>query len=782
MKRINTIFLSLILIFPFFAIAQLTVPEALGVYGGRINAITGISIHSDTSRIFISTESANTAFWADVYTGVSPSFGDFTVIPGMDGSAGYGSWIHSIGAHETSGKFFFIHEGTGINSIEHDGISATNVVLGNPQTFLIQDDYLLYLEGNDLHFGLLDASGNYTAGTGSPVGLGTVNDMATIAISPASDSVYVFVAGITPVIYKLSDQYTALSGSTTYSNISPGGLSTSVFWQAFGVGFDGRLCIGGSTDTEKWFAWSDDEINWTEYDTGLGGVSGPNLAFSGNTTSYYVYFANGYNNNNGTSANDWSGFGVIGGDETHPNDGAVFADPNNNAICYMTTDMGIGASEDNGVTIFEINDGVEAVQVEDVDMDDTKNVAWVASKSGVRKVSNYQTSPVWTVPMYPFDDGSPYFSADMNPADTNSAYVGNVRIYKTEDGGASWVQSFTPEDPPYSFSQIGTNATAIEVFRGDTNIVFAGFSQWNSDKGGLFYSMDAGITWDQLLIEVSSIGQDVDVDDIVFNIEGTDTVAYIGVEYDVTTLQGRSIYRITKSGSTWSVAQDMDAGGTSVGYAITATIRDLEVSITGDTIFSCGTDAGNNHPVAYYKPISATNLWTPFSTSGFPFVAGKQGRAITIGVDTVYCAVDNEIYIYPTVGTSWSTGYSYPAGMEINVLYWDELFVGTSTGLYGHYGDGTSGVKENENEKSDFVKVYPNPAKDLTILEFKLTEPETINIHVVDLLGKARYFKQEYLRNGIHKISLDLSKFENGIYLLQVRNDEQKQIIRLIVL
>ena len=73
------------------------------------------------------------------------------------------------------------------------------------------------------------------------------------------------------------------------------------------------------------------------------------------------------------------------------------------------------------------------------------------------------------------------------------------------------------------------------------------------------------------------MGQDVDTFDIVFNKEGSDTVAYVGVQAYLTT-SARSIYKVTKSGSTWTVAQDT---GT-----IWATVRDVEVSLTDGTIFA----------------------------------------------------------------------------------------------------------------------------------------------------------------------------------------------------
>ncbi|GAB4418789.1 MAG: hypothetical protein OHK0039_30570 [Bacteroidia bacterium] len=42
--------------------AQLSAPRVEAVYGGRINAIRSIARGADSSRVYITTESANTAF------------------------------------------------------------------------------------------------------------------------------------------------------------------------------------------------------------------------------------------------------------------------------------------------------------------------------------------------------------------------------------------------------------------------------------------------------------------------------------------------------------------------------------------------------------------------------------------------------------------------------------------------------------------------------------------------------------------------------------------------
>lgn len=689
--KITILALAALLVFSFSTYAQLSPPDVESVYGGRINTITGYALTPDTSRIFISTESANSIFYTDIYTNTSlPGYNSFTAMPGADANAGYGLSIRSMAVHETSGYLFFAHE-TGLFAT-HPGSTVNKTIISGPyiNSVVIVGNIILFSDGPHLYFGTLDAAGNYTAGSGSPLTIPwSGGPSQNIIVHPKTDSVYIFVASASPNLYKLSDPYTTLSGTTTVNTISLASLSSSVSWSAFGIAPNRRLFIGGNDGMNKYISYSDDELTWISYSTGVGGVSGPNIAFSGDSLNFYMYFASTYNDNNGLPG-AWHGFGDIGGYQTHANDGSVFTDPVNSSIVYMTTDQGIGSSVNNGETIFEIDNGVEAVWVRDFDMTPTKYTGWLASKSGIRRVDNYKHAPSWTNAIFPMGDGSPYYSAEMDLIDTTTVYVGNVRVYKTTDNGNNWNQVFSPENSPYNFSNVGTKAYALEICDFDHNIVFAGFENQDAAKGGVFYSTDAGATWNQILIEVTSVGEDIDVSDIVFNIEGADTVAYVSAIYDLSAPQGRSVYRLVKSGSIWTPAQDMDAAGTSVGYPITATIWDLQVSTTGDTIFAAGTDAGTNHPIAYYKPLNTTGLWTPFTLSGFPIMPGKEATATTIGIDTIYCAVDNEVYYLDLAsGASWVSGYTYPVGTRINFLYYDELLVGTDFGMFGHLGTGT---------------------------------------------------------------------------------------------
>ncbi|MCF7903362.1 MAG: T9SS type A sorting domain-containing protein [Candidatus Marinimicrobia bacterium] len=755
--------------------AQLSAPNVENVYGGRINAITAVPLGVDSSRVFISTESANSMFYADVHSvTATPSFGSFAIVPGLGAGDGYGSGIQLIAGHAGSGTVVFAHDrGIMEANVAAGAITALDTNSGYPSTLNIRGNTILYVTGPNLHFGQLDSAGNYTQDVNSPVpGLPFLNQ-PTLFISTLDDSVYLFSQGSTPNLYKLSDTYDGLTSATTYRDISPTTLSTTVMWTSFGVAPSGRLFILGSEASGKYAAYSDDETTWTSYATGIGGAAGKNIAFTGDSSNYKVYWASCYNDSNGLSGH-WLGFGNMG-QETHPNDGAVFTGQANPSIIYMTTDQGIGASINGGKNIFEIDDGVEAVQVNDMDMTVDKNTAWIASKSGIRHVVDYQTSsPLWTTAMFPNGDGSPYYSVAMNPEDSTTVYAGNLRVYKTTDEGATWNQVFSTENPPVSWGGFGVKALALEVCPYDPNIVFAGFEIADSLAGGLFYSTDAGAAWDQLLLEETVSGYDVDVTDVAFNIEGTDTVAYVSALYDLDFPSGRSIYRLTKSGSSWTVARDMDASGTSTGTTIVATIWDLEVSATGDTIYAAGTDAGINHPVAYYKPIDGTGLWTPLSITGFP--TEKEATAIEIGVDTVYCAVGSDIYYLPLAGSSWDLGYSYPVGTRVNFLYWDDLLAGSDLGLYAFFGSPVTTVNgDSKRLPTDYTlyQNYPNPFNPSTIISYSLPITSQVRLTIYDVIGREVATLVNTVQTaGLHKVTFDAANLATGIYFYQIQTGD----------
>ena len=98
MKNFRIVFVLMLLLSTTEIYSQLSAPDPEAVYGGRINAFSIIQTSGSTSQIFISTESANSIFYADVTTSGSPVFSAFSVMPGVGADDGYGSGIRTMAA------------------------------------------------------------------------------------------------------------------------------------------------------------------------------------------------------------------------------------------------------------------------------------------------------------------------------------------------------------------------------------------------------------------------------------------------------------------------------------------------------------------------------------------------------------------------------------------------------------------------------------------------------------------------------------------------------------
>lgn len=768
----------------------LTSPVAEGVYGGRVHAITSYSLGSDSSRIIITTESANTMFYADVQSdpvGSPAALGSFQTVPGADDDDGFGGNINKLTSHENSGYAYFISAGQ-VYRVHPTGGSATSIYSGNANHLFVKDDYLFVVEGSDLHFGMLDASGNYTASTASPVSIAGSGLSAPplLDFDPVTDIIWVYVEGTSPELYMCSDAYHSLSSSSSFTNVSLSGMiKPGVDYRTFGVAPDQKIYIMGNhypsgSNVSDYFdvAWSSDSgATWTHYKKPFSGpfasIAGPNIDFAGSSSQYYIYNGDNWNSSSGDST-AWQLFGNPGGfhNNNRANSGAVLVDPTNDSLVYFTTNVAFGFSSNRGSTARGFNRGLTAVQVNDMDMTSDFNTGWVASKSGLRKVSNYKSTAQWSDTKFPNGDGSPYFSIDMANDDTNTVYAGNVRIYKTTNSGINWRLVFDPTSPSGGniFAPHSTQCYALEVNPFDTAIVMAGFaSDFGSDNGALFMSSDGGQNWAQVLVEVSSPGRDVDVYDIVF----TDSVtAYIGVFYDLSSPQGRSIYKVDISGGSPAVSQEMNASGTAVGTSITASIFDLEVSPGGDTIFAAGTDAGINHPICYFKDLAGTNLWEVISTSGFPSGSNEVASAVTVGAGVVFCSVNSDIYTYDlSTSTAWSLGYSYPTGTNINFMFYDELLVGTGTGLYAQYlNNAPVDIEEWARDGQGDLLLYPNPAADYIRISHSDPDQKLEDIEIRSLSGQL--LPRVISEQSVSEYLLNLKHLKSGAYLIRVHTNK----------
>jgi hypothetical protein len=758
----------------------LSAPVAEGVYGGQILDIESWKFHADSVYVTISTQSPNSIFIAKGYRNSSMNNLSFSVLKSAGDDDGYGSNVENIEVHEKSNTIYFLTNGsvyqTGINS------SSATFVDNLVKNFIIQGDTMCLIKNNisaggndELVFGPLDVSGNFTP-TNSFSLLKQFTDPPQLIISPSDNKLHLFDRGVSPQRQFIGDPFNSMTNSSTVSSAIHAAPTSypNINWRTFGIYNDGSIYITGQPPldkpdiTDRRIAWSyDNGYNWnSELMNGpgpQGGVVGSNIIIEDIGSGRHLYCGNLFLTDT-NDMNTWYNPGkVLISDLNRANDGKTLADPINQDIKYHTTNIGFGYSTSAGDYIYGWNEGIEAVQVNDIDMNPDFSIGWVASKSGVRKVENYNTaSETWHPPYFPNLDGAPYLSVAIDTFDHNTVFVGNQRVYRTTNGGTStgsggWDQVFTPESAPYGFNRINTKCNAIAISKFDNNVILAGFSESYSNKGGAFYSLDGGTTWDQLLLNSTSKGYDVDINDIELTEEGGNVVAYLGAESYLLSSAGYGIYRAELSSGIWSVTQEP-------GFSAGDNIIDLEMNAARDSLivlFRSNPTMMQNQIL--FKDIT-TGTWS--STSSGPFSNPSKPSAITVGDGYMFLAIDENIYTRPISLTSaWTLAYSYPVGIDINVLFYDELLVGTSTGLYAHDLEAqtvsSNSTFKTENEEVSYViengKVQVNSSFEIKQLK------------IFDIAGK------EIFKSSPNQKTFELSvNLNSGVYIINATNKKGK--------
>jgi hypothetical protein len=130
----------------------------------------------------------------------------------------------------------------------------------------------------------------------------------------------------------------------------------------------------------------------------------------------------------------------------------------------------------------------------------------------------------------------------------------------------------------------------------------------------------------------------------------------------------------------------------------------------------------------------------------------------------MFLAIDEKIYTRPISSTStWTLAYSYPVGIDINVLFYDELLVGTSTGLYAHELDLTSVNINQLINKNNMQVTYNSASREINVQ----SDHEVIEITLYDMGGKL--ILNAFPKQSIFSLNTNLT---NGVYILNSTNEK----------
>ncbi len=806
----------LLLAFAGVVCAQPNIPQATPVVGAEILQIETMALSGAETRIVVSTFSPNSLMYADMDHSVSPPTPTaWQAVPDMDMNAGYGYDVVGLACDGVSGFIYASHNDSGLVGLDCTPGSLFNIDPREALDVEVYDSHLYYVIADTattslyLYWRTINPSGTVNSPDSLLVSSSFVKDgmPPNIMVSPSTQQVYVFIQGTPPALYRTSDLYNSLSSaSTTLTGLPLTDVAaTGNIYAYSGIAPDGRIILAGysflANPPYAYVAYSDDEGDpWTTYDVPTQHSSfGNDIAFSGNSSAYHVYIGRMVSDAEGTSGS-WSWMPTTTSGAA-PRNSFVGVDPNDNNYIYIRTNWGMAYSDTRGNPLYDMNDDMYALQVNDFDQEYIKEDSWVATLSGIWYVEDYQTSPVWTAhPIWPGGDTRPYYSvATTVTADT--VYAGNSGViyrYDTSSGPVS----------DMAFTQLFDGHTYYDMYHGETCIAYdstssiggieriaVGFNDMSVlgdtlPRGGIIVGTNSG-GWNWLEITGGAIPSDgADINDIVVVDESGVSVIYAATNYEMNAFgTTRSIYRVEElPGGGWDApSQDM----LNAYQNISASIFDLEVAHNGD-LYACGTDAGGNHPVIYQK-VAGGLQWNSLTLTLTGLPSDGIAHAVTYDntLGDLYIAVNHEVYVLTSGASSWSLYSSYPVGTDIQFMYYDELMVGTGTGLYAHIPDTDAEERNTENllpETFELGQPYPNPFNATMAVELTLPRATEVHAEVYNVNGRlVTTLVNQGLAAGNHRLvwhgNTDAGiTASSGMYFLKVNVGDTVQMRRMTLI
>ena len=281
---------------------------------------------------------------------------------------------------------------------------------------------------------------------------------------------------------------------------------------------------------------------------------------------------------------------------------AIAMSPSNNNILYCGTDQngaansGVYKTTDGGANWTLVSTGItddKSIQVIAIHPTNP-NIAWTTAFTGLTNstIGLYKTT----------DGGANWFASNtgigpvknllsivVNPLNPNTLYcgtsfnlapltVGQSRVYKSTDGGATWVNMSNgwPTD-----STIGHPIRALSMSTVDTNVILAASFLAADTLGGAYVTKNGGVSWIRKNNGLPSVNGALQRSCLIR--PGSTTEFFVG--FDAGGANQRGVWRTTNGGDNWF---DFNNGA----MVNTFTIRGLVFKTQGNpTLYAGGATA-----------------------------------------------------------------------------------------------------------------------------------------------------------------------------------------------
>ncbi len=198
------------------------------------------------------------------------------------------------------------------------------------------------------------------------------------------------------------------------------------------------------------------------------------------------------------------------------------------------------------------------------------------------------------------------------------------------------------------------------------------------------------------------------------------------------------------------------------------TLADLAVDGNGNCWLFTGHSANPSQTdtITVISPTGTIVIQYPFNfntSNGFGMFI--MGGTIYIGFGSSHPTYPNSLLPLTITGTTINIGTALP-------------FPNSST-TYGDLAGCNAGtpMAVNDYQFSEAATIYPNPVSELLVIGYQLLGAEKREIKIFDVAGKEIFHS---IINSNQSL-IDVSKFENGIYFVQLQSENKTETQKLII-
>src|SRR3989339_1777352 len=540
------------------------------------------------------------------------------------------------------------------------------------------------------------------------------------------------------VAYAGGDTWYALAGANdnnTFYYSNDGGDT----WVSSGaVGNLNRIAVNPS-NPDYFVVSGEDGLNYTDD----GGQTFQTLNYVGSATTStptvtdtgWVYMSLSFTSDNG--ANWYSVANTTDG--VHLKGDWWIIDSYNNHY-YTKTGTGVAYTTDLS-TWHTSNEGLQALTIYDLSIDDTKDVLWLATLGGFVKSENFNTAlssggqPTWSDFIKPDEDENGNSNIDgtdavwVDPANSDVVLVSALgRMWRSVDAGTTWTE----------VEYDGSNVTDfVQDFDGNLYLTYR-----NNSEGGVYQSTDNGVTWTDLAMPVAPAN--------AITVDGDNhLIVGVGIEQDNAGAH-RGLYFY--DGSSWSQITE-DSSHPLYGRLVNDVLCVSETGYTYAAVADAAPDNGTNGSL--YGGLFLSNdsvTWDSWSQVSDGLMNDMWAQSLASEDDGQFIYVSSARpagtgYVFKCDFTGENCGTYYEGLIDeyYNALLFDD-FVSVGTGMYRYESKATLTLQKLKKKQHNKYRLRATLTDNAT--------SASLNSRTVKLMyklkasGKYKMLKKQKVKNG----------------------------------